>query len=48
MGVDRVGVLCRAWIWVSGVWGSIRRFVAVPAKRKEAGWVRAVSRVEEQ
>ncbi|RPA98470.1 hypothetical protein L873DRAFT_1026608 [Choiromyces venosus 120613-1] len=46
-GREKVGELCRAGLWVGGVWCSVRRFVAVPVKRKEAGWVRVVEKVEE-
>ncbi|RPA92972.1 hypothetical protein L873DRAFT_117784 [Choiromyces venosus 120613-1] len=44
---ERVGELCRAGLWVGGVWCSVRKFVAVPVKRREAGWVRVVKKVDE-
>ncbi|RPA89571.1 hypothetical protein L873DRAFT_1796025 [Choiromyces venosus 120613-1] len=48
IGWERVGELCHAGLWVGGVWCSVRKFVAVPVKRKEAGWVRVVEKIEEQ
>ncbi|RPA97881.1 hypothetical protein L873DRAFT_1790601 [Choiromyces venosus 120613-1] len=46
-GREKVGELRRAGLWVGGVWCSVRRFVAVPVKRREAGWVKVVGKVEE-
>jgi len=46
-GVDMVGQLCRSGLWVGGYWCSVRRYVAVPLKKKEVGWVRVVGKVME-
>ncbi|RPB03973.1 hypothetical protein L873DRAFT_1799967 [Choiromyces venosus 120613-1] len=46
-GRERVGELCRAGLWVGGVWCTVRKFVVVLVKRKEASWVRVVKKVEE-
>ncbi|RPA95912.1 hypothetical protein L873DRAFT_1286600 [Choiromyces venosus 120613-1] len=47
-GRDKVGELYHTSLWVSGVWCLVRRFVAVPVKRKEAGWVRVVEKVDKR
>ena len=48
MDRERVGKLCRAGLWVGSVWCSVRKFVAVPVRRKKFGWVRVVDRVDER
>jgi len=37
--------LNRAGLWVGGYWCSVKRFVAVKPKRKEAGWMRVVDTI---
>jgi len=46
-GVDVAGQLCRTGLWVGGRWCSVRRYVAVPPKKKEPGWTRVVGKVKE-
>jgi len=45
---ERVGELCQARPWVGSVWCSVRKFVAVLVRRKEAGWVRVKDRLDER
>jgi len=46
-GVDVAGQLCRTGLWVGGRWCSVRRYVAVPPKKREPGWVRVVGKVKD-
>jgi len=48
MDKERAGELCWAGLWVGSVWCSVRKFVAVPVRCKESGWVRVVDRVDER
>ncbi|RPA92962.1 hypothetical protein L873DRAFT_1847444 [Choiromyces venosus 120613-1] len=48
VGWERVNELCCTGLWVGGVWCSVRRLMVVLVKRKEAGWVRVVERVDER
>ena len=45
---ERVRELCCAGLWVGGAWCSVRRLVVVPVRKKEAGWLRVVDRVDER
>jgi len=36
MGMERIGELYYVGLWVGGAWYSIRRFVGVPTRKKEA------------
>jgi len=46
MGEEVVRQLGRAGIWVGGYWCSVKRFVAVQPRRKEAGWMKVVDGIK--
>ncbi|KAG0125287.1 hypothetical protein HOY82DRAFT_616818 [Tuber indicum] len=46
-GVGSANTLCKEGLWVGGYWCSVKRFVAIPPRRKEGGWVRRFEEVAE-
>jgi len=48
MGVEVAGQLCRTALWVGGYWCSVRRYVAVPLKRKRQGWRKVEGKVMDE
>jgi len=46
MGEEVVRQLGRAGIWVGGYWGSVKKFVAVQPRRKEAGWMKVMDGIK--
>ena len=46
MGEEVVHQLGRAGIWVGGYWCSVKKFVAVQPRRKEAGWMKVIDGIK--
>ncbi|KAG0128052.1 hypothetical protein HOY82DRAFT_612672 [Tuber indicum] len=46
-GVGSANTLCKEELWVGGYWCSVKRFVAIPPRRKDGGWVRRFEEVAE-
>jgi len=46
LGEEVVRQLGRAGIWVRGYWCSVKKFVAVQPRRKEAGWMKVMDRIK--
>ena len=46
MGEEVVRQLGRAGIWVGGYWCSVKKFVAVQPRRKEAGWMKVMDGIK--